>query len=323
MGKSKVKDNMRNLVKKFVGPEARSEPTLRTVAYSACVAILVFWMIALTSAMMIHISLKDFKVLLLDELWWLLAEEMDFVFNVIAIIILPLVFILPQVFPKKQWRIRGYLTMNVLLGFCFFGSCVCNIVFVMSSKKKDVILRLESLIIEFLVSVVSMVSIAYLLWNHRYHSILNRVEKTMEYFEVQGTIHGCEILLVATSVILASLIECQSSLHGAMTLAYSTMPYYLFFSLLLIQVRHYTYVHNDHLTPDEARDRTKQFLKQYHMNPLERELVNSKSWHQFLMEFLFTSPVYPQARCGVKDETKFDAKESLSDHDNSYSPRES
>ena len=182
---------------------------------------------------------------------------------------------------------------------------------------------MESLIIEFMVSWVSLVSISYLLWNHRYNNILNRVDKTEEYFEVQGTIHGCEMLLVATSVILAALIDTEEnehrrkeylktaqatvaadghvlekhadsnvvshdnaheSLRGAMSLVYRTLSYYLFFSLMLIQVRHYTFVHNDHLTPEEARERTGQFLEQYHMEPLERELVNTPSWHQFLME---------------------------------------
>ena len=203
--------------------------------------------------------------------------------------------------------------------------------------------RLESLIIEFMVSGVSLVSISYLLWNHRHNNVINRVEKTKEYFDVQGTIHSCEMMLVATSVMLAALIDVEEneyrrevylkrarasiavdghvheehadsniashgnaheSLRSAMSLVYRTLPFYLFFSLMLIQVRHYTFVHNDHLTPEEARERTGQFLEQYHMEPLERELVNSKSWHQFLMEFWFTAPVYPQATCGVKEDFK-------------------
>ena len=138
---NKVKANMKNIVKEFTGPRPSPEPTLRTVAYSACAAILVFWMIALTSALILHISLKDFRTLLVHDLWWLLAEEVDLVFNVTAVIILPLVFVLPQVFPKKQWRVRSYLLINVFLGLCFFGSCVCNIVFVMSSEKLDIVLR--------------------------------------------------------------------------------------------------------------------------------------------------------------------------------------
>lgn len=341
---------MNSVVKEYTGSaKPRREPTLRTAVYSVCVVILLFGIVALTAALIHYVAHREYDRLGQAEMYWAISEELNMMFKVLAVIILPMFLIFPQTLNSDEWRSKTYTVFNIVLGFAFIGIIGSNLGIILDAETRHILSKVETIMTDFLVPLVCITSIGFLLWFQRKHGILVRNEKSQAYFRVQGIIHGCEILLLASCALLAGWTDMETgvqsefpvetwghptttttttmrnnetttetpgfqSMESSIMMVQQMMPFYVIFSLLLIQVRHYTFNHNEHLTPGEAEARIQQCQEQYHMHHLQRDLMNSKSWHETMMEFLFTAAIIPlhSQCCREKRRENYDSKNSNS-----------
>ena len=69
---------------------------------------------------------------------------------------------------------------------------------------------------------------------------------------------------------------------------------FIFTLLLLVQIRHYTFVHYDFFSINESRRRLTRFMEQYEMSPVERQLANSKECSHFCLDYMCSHSIYPR-----------------------------
>ena len=202
-----------NRVKKKSRKSNEFHPSLRTPVYTiislfqvVCSGALIAWIIVHFKN---HKPPKDhFEII----------GEVNLCFDQLALFLLPLIFILPPVLPRKQCRSRVFKVLiwilfsmlvldvltSILLGIlAFFAVSAAGVDDVEADK--HFFDECHIFLTQTIVAIVVCKSLQYLSSRIKFLNYINQVPKDDEFFSMQGLLHGAEIVVMAGFAILSAL----------------------------------------------------------------------------------------------------------------------
>ena len=195
-----------NRVKKKSRKTNEFLPSLRTPAYTAISLFHVVCSFTLFAWIIAHfINHKE-----LEDLFEIIGE-INLCFDQLALFLLPLVFIVPPLLPRKQCRscvfkvlIWILITVLVLdaLSSIFYGA---QAIFEVFDDDKKFYATFHIFLSQTIVAIVVCKCLQYLSFRTESLNYINQVVKDDEFFSKQGFIHGAEILVMAGFAIFSAL----------------------------------------------------------------------------------------------------------------------
>jgi len=302
------------LVQTFTqGPMAmrtKRKLSLRTFLYTAAVIMQIVW----TLPLVLHIGGHFPYLLKLDtrnhSSESKSAEEISKgVMNVavilgeLSLLFVTMLFILPPLLPSPRARLKSFIAINVIISLVtFLYAIICSThgigVLLTHHLTKLKIEEIEINVSIFAAAITTAFASTFLaVYSYRKQIHSRRRSKLEAFLSHQGKVHGAELLLIAGALIIAG--SAEHYYHPELTKGFirDSMPPFILSLILGVQLRHYTFAHGSHLVPAKARARSRQFLQQYKMDPLDREVTNSDDFCTFFLKFCCTVTIYPRVSC--------------------------
>jgi len=265
--------------------------SFRTIAFTTSVIFLIIWMFSLNSYVLANVhgasSDADFGYETLAEVNYALAMF-------VTINMLPTAAVLPVVFIRSKTRMFVSLCMNISTSIFLIVYMVTAIVWAFICPTSLLLTNLINLAVGLLSSAILLYCMVYMskMRMRRYRK--KAVPGAYSAVGVdQGLHHASHVFAVFGAALLSTLGEGISDHKHTHSLTYPSFLPLLYGTLMLVvQMKHYTRTHVGWYNMPRAKKRVDQYLRQYALTELEKELVNEKKMTSRIIEGLFTVKIY-------------------------------
>ena len=276
-----------------------SETSYRTVACTAATLALSVWLISLNLLLINEAVSKN-----VSGFHNMLAVINSFLGKLYIFTVVPLAIILPPVFLRKVLRRRVCLVLYSVGGLLSVLHILSAMVWTTQVSTTALLHRLVFVIVQEILALITAICFSIM--------ALVRLKKTEKLgghclsVSDQILMHVSQIVLVFVSALLVvdgrGLDYCEDrdtcpSLVGDSPEFADVSPMLLLTLLLVVQLRHYTMCHTGYYTRQRAVEHTRQYIQDYSLSPLEKDLLHEKTLTSRIINGIFTVDIYPRGLC--------------------------
>ena len=279
--------------------QVNNEVSYRTVAYTAATLALTVWLVSLNLLLINEAVNKN-----VSGFHKMLPVINSFLGKLNTFTVVPLAIILPPVFLRKVLRLRVCLVLYSVGGLLSVLHILSAMVWTTQASTTALLHRLVFVTVQEMFAVITLICFSILALVR-----LNKTEKLGGHcmnVSDQILMHVSQIVLVFVSALLVvdgrgldyceERDACPSSVGDSPEFA-GVSPMLLLTLLLVVQLRHYTMCHTGYYTRQRAVEHTRQYIQDYSLSPLEKDLLHEKAQTSRIINGIFTVNIYPRGLC--------------------------
>ena len=265
---------------------------LRTLAYTTTVGLLVFWTVAINIALLKDAASGDSGA---SDNFLTWADVNQVSRSLVTCLVTPLTITVPPIFRHHTLRLAVCLALNILGLLLLCLHLLSGLVWAAMVPTNLLLNKLVVLVLQQILGLLLAACLVVLAFNQLSSWQLKR-GLAITWAVPQTGLHASHLLLVLVSAFLPALANLRHQ-GGASSEFSFFLPLCFFTQLLVVQLLHYTYNHVGLVTRQRAADRTRQFIDDFALTALEKELVHKKSHTERIIQGVFTAQIFSRKLC--------------------------